>query len=318
MFGSGLTERVIVLITIDTECDHDPRWVRSKPLSFRSVLEGIPERLQPLLKEVGAVPTYLLAVEVMEDTQCVQALTRLEGRHELGTHLHAAFVEPQRKYLDYGGVNSPDFQCHCPPEIEFNKLENLTTLFRDRFGYGPKTFRAGRFGAGAHTVRSLERLGYTVDTSVTPCMRWSHPAGDVDFRAAPDQPYFPAYHDLARDGGRARRVLEIPVTIRKRWLKGARWFRPWFSSLTDMKAVALETLRRHREHRTVVLNMMFHSMEVTPGATPYPQNEPDVRRFLDDIHAVLCWCQQEGFEFAAAADAAASFRRAPALAAAAA
>jgi len=71
------TEQVYVLITIDTECDHDPHWVRSSPLTFTSITEGLPNRLQPAFDSVGAVPTYLLTVEVMEDEESVESLRKL-------------------------------------------------------------------------------------------------------------------------------------------------------------------------------------------------------------------------------------------------
>ena len=165
-------EELLVSISIDTECDHDPRWRRSDPLAFESIVEGLPNRLQPAFGEVGAVPTYLLTVEVMEDDASVAALRALAGPHELGTHLHAAFVEPEKRFHDYAGVDSPDFQCSSPPAVEHAKLANLTALFEARFGYRPKSFRAGRYGAGAATIDSLERLGYACDTSVVPYKLW--------------------------------------------------------------------------------------------------------------------------------------------------
>lgn len=292
-----LTEKVLVLITIDTECDHDPKWVRSKPLRFRSVLEGIPERLQPRLRAIGAMPTYLLTVEVMENPACVATLRALSGAHELGTHLHAAFIEPEKKFFDYAGIDSPDIQCFCAPDVEYKKLENLTRLFRAQFGYAPRTFRAGRFGAGAATINSLESLGYLVDTSVTPHILWRHSDGDVDFRHASEQPYFPASVDIcAAQAGRS--ILEIPVTLDKTWTGKTHWFRPWFSSVREMKRVAQNHLSRYRHEDIVVLNMMIHSMEIIPQASPYPQSESDVQRYLDDMLTVLTWCRDEGMEFA--------------------
>lgn len=300
--GGRRTERVLLLVTIDTECDHDPSWVRSKPLSFRSVVEGVPDRLQPVFCDVGAVPTYLLTVEVLEDRESVDVLRQLQGPFEFGTHLHSAFVDPEKKFHDYAGVDSPDFQCHCRPEVEYQKLNNLTRAFESCFGYRPASFRAGRFGAGPNTIASLERLGYSVDTSVTPHMLWRHPDGDVDYRAAPGQPYFPSRGSIVRAGnGNAHRVLEIPVTMKRRWFRGPRWFRPWFSSVDGMKNVVRDQLARFGERRVLVLNMMFHSMEIIPKASPYPQTEEDVRRFLDDLSSVLYWCAGEGVEFASAA-----------------
>jgi hypothetical protein len=297
-------EKVFVTVTIDTECDHDSRWVRSSPLSFHSVIEGIPTRLQPLFRAVGAVPAYLLTVEVMEQEACVAALRQLQGEHELGTHLHAAFVEPHKKFKDYAGIDSPDFQCHCAAPVERAKLDNLTRLFQRCFGYRPKTFRAGRFGAGSHTIDALESLGYAVDTSVTPNILWEHYDGCVDYRDAPEQPYIPVRGTLIESTGKGERrpILEIPVTTYKPILRGARWFRPWVSSIEEMKQVARHHLKRYAGEELVTLNMMFHSMEVIPKASPYPQTEGQVSRYLESLHTILSWCRGEGFVFASPRD----------------
>jgi hypothetical protein len=291
-------EKVLVVITIDTECDHDPRWAKASPVTYRSVTEGIPERLAPVFRATGAVPTYLLTVEVMEDEASVHALKRIDHAHELGTHLHAAFVEPGRKHAAYDGVDSPDMQRHLPAELEAAKLATLTGLFERRFGRKPTSFRAGRFGAGENTLPALQRLGYLVDTSVTPHARWPHEEGDVDYRRAPEQPYFPGAGSLTTRAKRERlRVLEVPVTTRPRWLRFPRWFRPWLSDVAGMKRVARYQLERHAGARVLVLNMMFHSMEVIEGATPYPQSFADVQRYLEQLAGALDWCRREGFQF---------------------
>ena len=302
--------RVLVTITIDTECDHDLHWVRSRPLKFDSVIHGVPEALQPVFNDVGAIPTYLLTVEVMEDSQCVDVLRTLSGRHELGTHLHSAFIEPEKKFHDYAGIDSPDFQCHCAHDVEYAKLANLTDLFVRRFGYPPVSFRAGRFGAGPNTIDSLARLGYSVDTSVTPHIRWKHPDGDVDYRHAPEQPYFPASGSLITPSdGAGKSVIELPVTMKKRFMRGPKWFRPWFSSVDRMQEVVDYHTARYRDEPVILLNMMFHSMEVTPGASPYTASDSDVKRYLHDLHSILSWCKSRGHEFVSARDAALELRK---------
>lgn len=290
------TEEVYLTISIDTECDHDPNWTRSSPLAFDSITRGLPGVLQPAFMSVGAVPTYLLTVEVMEDGESVDALRALQGDYEYGTHLHAAFIEPEKKFRDYAGVDSPDFQCGYAPEVEYRKLENLGHLFEQRFGYRPTSFRAGRYGASFNSINALEKLGYLIDTSVTPYLAWQEPNARVDFRHAPEQPYFSHPDDIARSGA-VRSLLEVPVTMKPRWLRGPRWFRPWFSSVEQMKKIVSYHLHRHRGQRVVVLNMMFHSMEIIPKATPYPQNDEQVLRFVDDMVTVLDWCGGMGVHF---------------------
>ncbi len=293
---SDRTEEVYLTISIDTECDHDSNWVRSKPLTFHSITHGLPNVLQPAFESVSAVPTYLLTVEVMEDEESARALQSLPGSYEFGTHLHAAFIEPEKKHFDYAGVDSPDFQCSYAPDIEYQKLANLSNLFERRFGYRPTSFRAGRYGASGDSINALEKLGYLVDTSVTPYLRWQEPNAQVDFRRAPEQPYFPAAGKIA-ESGQERAILEVPVTMKPRLLRGPRWFRPWFSDVEQMKRIVRYQLSRHRGKRIVVLNMMFHSMEIIPAATPYPQSDADVQRFVDDMVEVLDWCAGMGVKF---------------------
>ncbi len=300
-------EKVIVSISIDTECDHDQNWVRSKPLSFESILEGLPNRLQTAFDSVGAIPTYLLTVEVMEDSANVEAIKNMQGQFELGTHLHAAFIEPEKKFYEYAGIDSPDFQCSYAPEIERKKLENITALFTEKFGYKPTSFRAGRYGANHHSINALEQLGYKVDSSVTPFIKWTEPNGSVDFRNAPLQPYYTAVDDISKAGPQ-RPLMQMPVTMKRRLLRMPRWFRPWLSSVDQMKEVAQWHLNHFSDRKTIHLNMMFHSMEVIPCATPYPQNEEDTTRFIDDMLSVLNWCAEEGFEFHGLSTAADCFR----------
>ncbi|MFV1982147.1 MAG: hypothetical protein ACC657_01290 [Thiohalomonadales bacterium] len=291
-------KHVCLTITIDTECDHDSEWARSKPLTFKSITQGIPDILQPAFESVGAIPTYLLTVEVMEDLDSVTSLKSLKGNYEYGTHLHAAFIEPEKKYFDYAGIDSPDFQCQYSKEVEFKKLENLTNLFVNKFGYKPTSFRAGRYGAGINTFESLEKLGYTVDTSVTPHMLWTEPKASVDYRRAPEQPYFPQKGSLIKvDKYLTNGLLEVPVTVKKRWLRSPSWFRPWFSSVEKMKQIVHYHLKHYSHNEVIVLNMMFHSMEIIPKASPYPQSDSDVNRFIDNMTEVLDWCKNQGIEF---------------------
>lgn len=293
------TEEVVLTITIDTECDHDVNWVRSDPLAYRSITEGLPDRLQPAFFEVGAVPTYLLTVEVLEDNESVAVLNSLEGEYEYGTHLHPAFIEPQKKFYRYNGVDSPDFQSGYAPDIEYQKLENLTNLFVEKIGYRPTSFRAGRYGASANSVNSLERLGYLVDCSVTPHIRWTEPNSVVDFRNAPEQPYFPDRSNISLPGVYEEdRLLEVPVTMKKRFARRTPlWFRPWFSTVEQMKAIFNYHLKTNSKKKLVSINMMFHSMEVVEKASPYPQSLADVERYLDDLTEILDWCGNMGVTF---------------------
>jgi hypothetical protein len=302
-------------ISIDTECDHQPDWSRANPLTFENITNGIPNRLQPLFSDIGAIPTYLLTVEVMEDEECVAALKSLgNSALEFGTHLHAAFIEPEKKFFDYAGVDSPDFQCNCAPDVEFKKLENITNMFIEKFGYAPRSFRAGRYGAGPNTLSSLESLNYHVDTSVTPRLKWSEPNGLVDYRRAPLQLYTPQVGNIgSADTPGARKILEVPVSMRPRFARSPNWLRPWLSDAETMKGLVRHHLNRFAKQPIVVLNMMFHSMEVIPKASPYPQSESDVRKFTEQLREILGWCSERGFQFSTLKDVREKFLEAHSL-----
>jgi hypothetical protein len=233
---------------------------------------------------------------------------------ELGTHLHGDFVDPERTCWGEAGRRTKAMQCAYAEALEFRKLQTITTLFQERFGYRPLSFRAGRFGARGHTLRCLAQLGYLVDTSVTPGVNWVLPEGAARFRGAPHQPYFPDVADLRLRGSLP--VLEVPVSI---WESGAArisrwcgletilarlptraltpaWLRPSFASERGMRRVLRELLVSCRDG-TFVANMMFHSMEFIPGASPYAATGRDCKRLLDRLQAVLEFSGGQGFQF---------------------
>ena len=205
--------RKFLVITIDVEPDCSPSWSYSNPLQFEGVSIGIKRKLQPLFDRYGIKPTYLINNVVLEDTPSVDVFRSLDGDFELGTHLHPEFIEPMKEQFDYAGKKGIANCCFYRADIEAGKLQSITNLFQRSFGHAPKSFRAGRFSAGDNTIRSLIDLGYKVDTSVTPNVRWKDSSREkaVDFRSASEQPYFVSNSILASDTG--GQLLEVPVTI---------------------------------------------------------------------------------------------------------
>lgn len=323
---------VYLTITIDTECDKDSRWRIRRPVTFRGIHDGVGNRLQPLFDRYGAVPTYLLSPEVIADPGSAELFAALGPRAELGTHLHAEFIDPE-PVPDASGTDL--MQNSLSPEVERGKLERLTELFEGTFGHRPTSFRAGRFGVSERTLPVLSRLGYVVDSSIAPFQRWSDTGGTADFRRSPDVPYYyPSASDPLISGELP--ILEIPVTIvssllaaiprslrpglmstpllgrRARRLLGTsavpRWLRPWSSSGAEMIAVADEAIARWGRHDVVVLVMMFHNVEVVPGLSPYPQNEEQVERYLGSLATVLEHAAARGWHVTGLTEAALAAR----------
>jgi hypothetical protein len=293
-----------LIVSIDTECDKGVDWRIKQPIQFENILSGIPRRLQPIFEEFKIVPTYLLSPEVMIDKKSVALFCSLGDKAELGTHLHSEFIPPHENFkTDYTG----SFQSSLPPEVEYEKLKNLTQLFADRFGYLPRSFRAGRFGLSRYTLNFLEKLGYAVDSSVTPYHWWWEKRGvGVNFLGAPVQPYFPSPKDF-RERGKMR-ILEVPVTLTNRFwdripssilrrinpiarwqtillniflgkYQRSLWLRPTYSTAEEMLSIG-EYLSAKPGSGRLILCMMFHSNEATAGTSPYNLTETDVSRFL--------------------------------------
>lgn len=281
-----------MVITIDTEADHSSDWRKSKPLSFKSVTEAIPRRLEPVFKRYGAVGTYLLTVELLEDKTSLDVIKLLNEPYELGTHLHSEFIAPEKQYFEYAGVKASKFSTDYDPETERAKIEAITRLFTEKIGYAPKVYRGGKFGFGNTTASALIGLGYIVDTSVTPRVSWTG-IGGQDFRKSGDQPYF---IDFDND---SKRILEVPVSIGytgiiDRLRHRPVWLRPSFSDEAKMRSLVDGLVRRHKAEDFIVLNIMFHNMEFYPGASPYAQSEKDCSALLGRLEDIIKYCKGLG------------------------
>ncbi len=292
---------VFLCVSIDCECDKGPAWRSQKPMAFVGVKDGIAERLQPLFRRHGQKATYLLSPEVLRDEASVATLAALEGDHELGAHLHGEYAEPDAFEPDVTKV----FQRDYPREVEAKKLAYLTDTFARAFGRKPTSFRAGRFGIGESSIEILDELGYTVESSVTPFLDWSsNGAPGLSFVGAPTQPYRPNPKDPKRRG--QSRVLEVPVTIRPRALSKLplvgkhvepRWLRPTKGTGKDLVELAKEEIadaQRTAPDRPVILNAMFHNVEIIPGASPYAASESDARAILGRLETLLAFAKAEG------------------------
>jgi hypothetical protein len=316
---------VLMNITIDTEVDKSYDWTNPELESYTSVLNGIPDLLTPLFEKYGARPTYLLSSEVMEQPDCVKVLKEISNC-ELGTHLHGDVVEPHKTILDMRNKRIKEMQCSYSREIETEKLQNLTEIYRRAFRRAPKAFRAGRFGAGSNTISILERLGYTVDSSVTPYIFWNYAEGKADFRRACNHPYYPSEDDITTKGG--SKILEVPVSIvphyyyklldrMSRSISGSLcalndmfyciWISPVESDYFRLRYGINKSLRCDPDSHVLVLNMMFHSMDVIPGASPAIKADSKKNVVLKRLDSILELCERKNFKFATLSETVAHF-----------
>jgi hypothetical protein len=188
-------------------------------------------------------------------------------------------------------------QREYPPDIERAKLVWLTEAFRSAFHRPARSFRAGRFGIGPHTVPILEDLGYAAESSVTPHVDWSDVSRGLSFLEAPSQPYHPDPLDPGRPGASA--LLEVPITIRPRLfsrvpligsLLEPRWLRPTRNDGAELISIAREEIAealRSRPGSPVVLNAMLHNVEAIAGASPYAASEGQARSIIANLAELL-------------------------------
>ena len=290
-----------VLVGIDTEADDQWSAEGRRRNEVRNALR-LPA-LQALFERHGVRPTYVVTWEMATRPESVAVLRELAagGRCEVGTHLHPWSSPPFRPE----DLRDHTYPHNLPPELLERQLTELTQAIRENLGVQPTTYRAGRNGFDGRTLPLLEKLGYTVDTSVDPLFNERRKRGMV-FAGAPRQPYFPDYADVRRPG--RSRVLEVPITsatrpflwkplealyaqlpplpwrgvLRRAGLRAA-WLRPSYTPLPEMLAFA-DALQARRQP---CFNVIFHSSEILPGGSPYTPDEPSVRRFLDDLERLL-------------------------------
>jgi len=290
-----------VLVGIDTEADDQWSAGGRERLEVKNAAR-LPT-LQRLFESHGIRPTYVVTHEMATRPESAAVLRDIarSGRAEIGSHLHP-WSSPPFRPDDTSGHTYP---CNLPADLLARQLEELTTTIRESLGVRPTTYRAGRNGFHGATLPVLERLGYTVDTSVDPLFNERRKGGPA-FPGAPIVPYHPDYADVRRPG--ASRILEIPITAATtpalpKALEGlyARlpaipwrgafkrlglrpvWLRPSYTSLPDMLAFAT----RLAEARVPCFNIIFHSSEVLAGGSPYTPDQESVARFLGDLERLL-------------------------------
>lgn len=289
---------VSLLCTVDVEEDM-PHWRVEASTSLRN-LQGL-HRFNALCDRLGVRPTYLCTypVATRPEGDFLIDLQR-RGRCEIGAHLHPWTTPPFDTNENRLEAIQPS---RLPPSAMEAKLRVLTTALAERFGQAPTSYRAGRFGFNGAGLQALERLGYLVDSSVTPLCDWTSEGG-VDARMAPDVPYFPDRQRVFERGSSP--VLEVPLSIgfssrlpeqvsrglvalpsrlRVRGILSKlaglelRWLYPSAHSADAMCGLADVLVGRG----VPVLNVFLHSSELWPGESPSNATTADVDRYLDTL-----------------------------------
>lgn len=283
-------------ITIDTEPDCDPKWNRPFPYSFTSVTTGIPEILRPIWNKFNIDPIYFISPEILESKECIEVLKREQEKGAIiGTHLHSEYIEPKKDIPN----SKPSYEFPCfahDTETEFQKIKNLTDKIQSKFGFKPEWYRAARFGADTDTIKSLAKLGYKFDSSVTPNIDWRK-SGGPDHTNAPEQPYWISEKNiyLSVNEEDSSGVMELPVTISGK--RGGifknilpetwhfyRWLRPSHMTVGEQKKLLDDFCKTYTDP---VFVMMFHSMEVMINKSPFVRNRFMQKHFISRLISTI-------------------------------
>ena len=306
-----------LVVSIDAEADG--QWTHGRPLACENVRYW--DAFQRLCDAHGVSPTYLVTTEIAEDAPAAALLSEWVGqaRAEVGAHLHPWTTPPfedapGRRFNDAAHV----YPSALPESLVRAKLETLTSQIEADIGVRPRCYRAGRFGMDAPAARALADLGYEVDSSVTPLVRWrdaSPVAGrPPDFRHHVAKPFL-----IAGSGDRCLVELPVTVTLSSRWIRrhpattGAYLSRParvarrilhagnrrpepvWLRPFAHQTAADLRRAwMAAAEDGCGTAVMMFHSSELMPGGSPHRPTRRSVTGLLATLDEFFRFCVRAG------------------------
>jgi len=180
-----------VLISMDVE----PDLTQYLSNSYIGVEKGLPPFLD-LLDEQGIIIDLFFTADI---TKRYSKLTKhiADRGHGIGCH---------------GYSHTPHFYCNLSFEDQLTDISRASNEIKKNLGSTPTMFRTPNFSANGDTIKVIEQLGYTIDSSVLPgrhTKRWKL-FTLFDHRNAPRRPYYPSENDITAQGNSS--VLEIPLT----------------------------------------------------------------------------------------------------------
>jgi len=301
----NVKQKMYCTITIDTEPDCTTKWTRSNPLTFESIEKWIPELLTPLFDKYNVKPVYFVSPEPLYFDKPTKVLKDLveHWKCEIWNHLHSEYIEPEKKWEKFDWTDSNAYLCFdYSDEIEFGKLKNYHNFIKERLWVEPVSYRAARYWADINTIRSLKKLWYKVDSSVTPWIDWSKQWGP-NFKNFSNQPYWVDENNFSKDSDK-KEILEVPISIwwkrfpflPDKWLF-YKWLRPTHMTVFEQKNLIKEIIKENKNKEIVVLNIMFHSMEIIPNATPFVRSKLEQKLYLNRLEWIIKYIQKIWWEF---------------------
>lgn len=180
-----------IAFTIDVEQDIS-RYLKN---SYLGITEGIPKILEQF-EAFGIQANFFITADVcLKYPECVKTI--ISCGHNIGCHSYDHSI-------NYFGKENF--------EKQLNDLSKATEVLKKTIGYTPISFRAPNFSINGDTIRALEKLGYTIDSSVLPGRKIKKFKlfTLLDYTNATTEIYNPSYLD-ARIQGESQ-IREVPLT----------------------------------------------------------------------------------------------------------
>ena len=303
-----------LVVTVDVEED---QWGITPPRYATALNVRRLPTLQKLLHEFGSIPTYLLTYPVVSDRRAVAILREIldEGGCEIGMHCHPWTTPPYEERLN----NYNSMLCNLPAALQFEKLQRLHEAIQHNLEITPTAFRSGRWGFDQEVAKNILRLGYRIDTSITPYTSWAQCDGPdfsrfsprlCEFTASPvtgevlgdslvELPAtigylhgeFETCARLARSLGRTPfRQLKVGGILSKLQMLHKVWLSPEMETPIHMMQLVRQMIRQGYE----VLNLVFHSTALMKGCSPFIRTKADEQLFLENLRRFLGLVKEEG------------------------
>ena len=295
--------RPMLQVIVDAEEEFD--W--SQPFDHRNdTVENIAHQAlaQRIFERYGIKPTYVVGYAVASQEKGFAPLRALlqGGGADIGAHLQP-WVNPP---FGHGMDDHHSFPGNLAPELEREKLRQLTEAIEQNFGQRPAIYRAGRYGLGPSSFEMLDELGYEIDASVLPGIDLGEKSGPNFSTVGPEPFWFGAgrrrlgiplsasYTGLFARGHRALdRVTNWNFVERMR-LKAAASRLGLFDRM-NLSPEGFTLAEQKRLTRTMIargqrlFTLSYHSPSLLPGCTPYVRDASELEEFLARIENFVVW-----------------------------
>lgn len=287
-------------VFVDTEEEFDWSSAFSRASNETTAIAALPDATRRF-NDLGVKPVYLCDYPVVSTQYSGEIIRDLfvQKRCELGAHLHPWVNPPHVETVS----SRNSFTGNLPPELQREKLHELTSAITGLIGTSPTVFRAGRYGLGTETMRHLAEAGYQLDTSVRPLFDYSSEHGP-NYLDCPSWPWktpegifelplttawtghlrrFPAlHHSPSLRGPLARTAMLARVPLTPEGTTGAQ---------------AVDAIKTLHADGLDIFSLSFHSPTLAIGHTPYVRSAEDLRAFWAWWDAVLNAFAQLGIEY---------------------